>query len=56
MNSQIAVMDCIFYPRPQVAAEFDETLGLNGTEAVPARMAIPKLGFPGDGAITDGYE
>ncbi|SVB15279.1 uncharacterized protein METZ01_LOCUS168133 [marine metagenome] len=56
MNSQIAVMDCIFYPRPQVAAEFDETLGLNGTEVVPARMAIPKLGFPGDGAITDGCE
>ena len=56
MNSQIAVMDCIFCPRPQVAAEFDETLGLNGTEVVPARMAIPKLGFPGDGAITDGCE
>ena len=49
MNSKIAVMDCIFYPRPQVAAEFDETLGFNGTEVVPAQMAIPRLGFPGDG-------
>ena len=56
MNSQITVMDYIFYRRPQVAAEFHETLALKGTEVAPAQMAMPKLGFSGDGAITDGCE
>ena len=56
MSMQIAAMDCIFHPGPQTAAEFDEIRRLNGSEVVPAQMAIPKLGFPGDGAITGGRE